>query len=485
MITEKLTRKDLPALEARRICNACVHEEFLKDEITRADTIAECSYCKEQNPTMLLGELANRFETAIDTLYSCIYNGEVSSWDAETIHAGGKRFGWGSKVLRIENLIASVARIKPEPAEEVRRVMNIRYGGSDPGPGADYTAFEKGSEYFRKAPTSDGLRALWSSFERSLQTETRHFNHFAEDKLGSLFEDLEHHKTLDGRSVIVTAGPAAPISALFRARLFHYEGALAIALEKPELNLGPPPRPQRSGRMNARGISLFYGATAVDTALAEVRPSVGGRVLTGCFELVRPIRLLDIEALRSLYVLGSVLDPKYIARLRKALFLGDLSQRIIQPVMPDDEADEYLITQAIADYLANRTHPEIDGLIYPSVQHRGGGSNVALFHKSSLVEAPKISRDTRVEVHMRDLERGVDDYRVVEILPRFPSLAESDEVDEPEACSSGTRKVTLRLNRESLQVHYVHSLAVGKDTFDVWRELRPGEPFGKKSRGRW
>ena len=54
----------------------------------------------------------------------------------------------------------------------------------------------------------------------------------------------------------------------------------------------------------------------------------------------------------------AVSRPRSI-RLRKALFLGDLSQRI---------------TQAIADYLANRTHPEIDGLIYPSVQHRGDGN---------------------------------------------------------------------------------------------------------------
>jgi len=234
--------------------------------------------------------------------------------------------------------------------------------------------------------------------------------------------------------------------------------------------------------MNARGISLFYGATAVETALVEVRPPVGSRVLTGSFELVRPIRLLDIEALGSAYVVGYVLDPQYTTRFRKAIFLAELSQRMAQPVMPDDEADEYLITQAISDYLANRTVPEIDGLVYPSVQNNGNGKNVALFHKSSLVEIPRAPDGAGLEVQMRDPERGLYDYRVIETLPWLSPLTGRDEMETP---SSNAGKVTLRLKRESLKVHYVHSLSVGKDTFDVVREQQRREPPERKSRSRW
>ena len=38
------------------------------------------------------------------------------------------------------------------------------------------------------------------------------------------------------------------------------------------------------------------------------------------------------------------------------------------PVMPDDEPLEYLVTQTIADYLATRTEPALDGILYPSAQ---------------------------------------------------------------------------------------------------------------------
>jgi hypothetical protein len=80
--------------------------------------------------------------------------------------------------------------------------------------------------------------------------------------------------------------------------------------------------------MNARGISVFYGAVSAEVALAEVRPVVGSRVVTTRFLLSRPIRLLDLEALQSVTVAGSVFDPTYIEQLEKAHFLGNRSRRI-------------------------------------------------------------------------------------------------------------------------------------------------------------
>ena len=74
--------------------------------------------------------------------------------------------------------------------------------------------------------------------------------------------------------------------------------------------------------MNAQGISVFYGASDLATALAEIRPPVGSRVLVGKFDLARPVRLLDVEALRSVYVGGSIFDPAYIGHLELAQFLG-------------------------------------------------------------------------------------------------------------------------------------------------------------------
>ena len=52
------------------------------------------------------------------------------------------------------------------------------------------------------------------------------------------------------------------------------------------------PLAETGGRMNAAGISVFYGATDDETAIAGVRPPVGSWVATATFEVIRPLRLL-------------------------------------------------------------------------------------------------------------------------------------------------------------------------------------------------
>lgn len=128
--------------------------------------------------------------------------------------------------------------------------------------------------------------------------------------------------TDNSNPLIIAAGPETAHAAFFRARVFQNEKELLSALKKPDLELGPPPASaSRAGRMNARGISVFYGATNIETAISEVHPPVGSQILIGRFDIIRPIRLLDLNALSTVRVSGSIFDPDY-AHLRIA---NDLS----------------------------------------------------------------------------------------------------------------------------------------------------------------
>ena len=51
--------------------------------------------------------------------------------------------------------------------------------------------------------------------------------------------------------------------------------------------------------------------------------------------------------------------------------------------MPSDETFDYLPTQAIAEYLATKVNPRIDGIIFSSSQTGGEGRNVVLFNHAS------------------------------------------------------------------------------------------------------
>ena len=105
--------------------------------------------------------------------------------------------------------------------------------------------------------------------------------------------------------------------------------------------------------------------------------------MVGRFTLLRPLRLLDVEALKSVFIRGSIFDGAYIRKLEQAKFLGRLSDRITRPVMPSDEPSDYLVTQAIADYLASEVR--LDGIVYPSAQAGGERKNVVLFNHAARV----------------------------------------------------------------------------------------------------
>lgn len=234
--------------------------------------------------------------------------------------------------------------------------------------------------------------------------------------------------------------------------------------------------------MNARGISVFYGANNPDVAVAEVRPPVGSQVAVARFDIVRRLRLLDLTALSAVTEDGSVFDTGWAARLERATFLRSLSQRITRPVMPDDEAFEHLPTQAIADFLATENEPVLDGVVFPSVQAEGGGLNVVLFHKAAHVGAMEIPEGTEIDASTgHTSEDGWEvDYSVSErVPPKKPPKDKGDEDQWPDlaAFAGGAWRThdvdlpdaTLSIDIESVKVHVVRSVQFQCDTHDVRR----------------
>ncbi len=88
----------------------------------------------------------------------------------------------------------------------------------------------------------------------------------------------------------------------------------------------------RAGRMNAQGISVFYGATRARVGIAEVGPPVGSRVTVARFDIIRRLPLFDLTALEKVYEQGSIFDRSRIRRLERAAFLRSVSARMVRPI---------------------------------------------------------------------------------------------------------------------------------------------------------
>ena len=125
--------------------------------------------------------------------------------------------------------------------------------------------------------------------------------------------------------------------------------------------------------MNPLGIPVFYGATGSETAITEVRPPVGSDVLIGRFEMIRPIRLLDFEAMQKAYKRGTYFNPSDVHAFKRWKFLRSPGAVISRPILPSDEPFEYLPTQAMSEYLSNRADLKLDGILFGSAQTSSKG----------------------------------------------------------------------------------------------------------------
>ncbi len=384
---------------------------------------------------------------------------------------------WERRGDPVVDAIMSAARIPESAATDIQEVLGGRFEDFDVATKGEETEFSSDSHYEKLAASDERWQEEWGQFERSLREESRFFSKTRLDLLKRVFDGIGRLSTRDGRSMIVNAGPNTALTSLYRARAFPSGEGLCKAIAWPDQHLGSPPSTlARAGRMNPHGISVFYGARDPKGALAEVRPPVGCEVAVARFDILRPIRLLDLTALQAATTTGSIFDPASRDLFERTAFLKRLSDQISVPVMPNDEASEYLATQAIAEFLATENDPPLDGLIYPSVQYTSKSLNIVLFHKAARVADIELPARTEVEsvIYEHNDEQGREhDYIVFEEISQDGEQADPAisidgraislrptqyvdiEVDGIKIRDSDLRQTTLRVDLESVRVHIV------------------------------
>jgi hypothetical protein len=473
--------QDVKALRSRYLCHGCVDETFLSQRVRKEGSRHRCFYCSMRRHCFTLDEMSEIIEEAFEQYY--IRTPEYpDALESSLLGDRDSSFNWTRRGYPVVDAIEGAAQIPPVVASDIQSILEYKNRNFRPGDADEETEFADDSHYDEKAASDHTWHAEWLSFVRSLKTESRFFSREAADHLDSVFAGIEHLKAHDGRPIVTTAGPGKKLRKIYRARVFQSQSKLEHAIAHPDSHLGSPPAEDaNAGRMNARGISVFYGATKADAAIAEVRPPVGSYVAVARFEFIRPVCLLDLTALNDVIDGGSIFDPTMMGRLERAMFLRTLSELITRPVMPDDEAFDYLPTQAIADFLAARLEPLIDGIVFPSVQAAGNSLNVVLFHKAARVESIALPEGTEVKTWSwpADEDGNEHDYNVFVETPDGqpvvirPAPDEWDSTWLPELSDDGRpydyRRASLRVDADSVVVHHVSRVKVVSKTFKVNR----------------
>jgi hypothetical protein len=483
-----MSGNDSDDVMARCICFVCVGESWLSEEIEQKGEVAQCAYCHQTEKTFTLEEMANRIEAAFDDHYTRTSD-QPNSWQQSLMSDQESTYDWERDGEPVTYAIENAAQIPTEAAEDIQTILNGRCEDIEAAKMGEETEFSSETYYEEKGSSDWEWQEEWRDFEQSLRAEARFFNRSGAAHLTSVFGQIDKLETKDGKPLVVDAGPTFPVDHLYRARVFQSDNKLEEALCRPDLHVGSPASAYASaGRMNARGISVFYGATEASVAVAEVRPPVGSRVAVARFSIIRPLRLLDLTALSDVQDGGSIFDPTLKRRLERVAFLRTLGRWMTRPVMPDDEAFDYLGTQAIADFLATENEPSLDGIIFRSAQSQDG-RNVVLFHRAARVETLQFPEGTEIAARTGySTEEGwEDEYAVSEVIPQSQKSTQKGDEDWPAlslnvdpAQRNGTnhRDPTLRIDLASVEVHQIKWVTFESTAFEVNRHRYEKRDFG-------
>ena len=425
---------------SRQICHECISDGFLAAEISEQGEFGECAYCCDDGSVVSLDVLGTRVDEVLQEHFRLTPGYPEEPYELFL----WRQDDWERRGDEVETVIAEIAGLDETVATDLTSFLSDRYAYR-----AAKDGFENpyGSEamYEVREVLGLGFRLTWEEFRREIQRRSRFFNAYSEESLGEIFGDLNALENPWGNPIIRTFNPEEQHYFFWRGRIAESPQKLKPILESPAQELGPPPsKLAKAGRMNAHGISVFYGAMDQLTCLSELRPPVGSSVVVGKFKVLQPLTLLDLSALSDAYVKASYFDPDYSTHRARTAFLRRLVREISRPVLPEDEQLEYLPTQVIAEYLAQKADPRFDGMIYPSSQIGGSADNVVLFNHSSRVEPYALPEGSSIEIDIpikNQLDEDDDFDDGILVSETVPSEVKEEA---PPTEQGSTRRRTVR-----------------------------------------
>jgi len=405
------------------VCVECIEDDALR-ELVRAEGEKQlCVECGEKNIAVSIKDLAEIIDPYIRDHYEPgPYERQFGADDTE----------WEEQ--RGEDLTYVVQEIVGQYFEFNDALVNalIDHDPADVSDGGE-PFYASDVNYVQTRVYVGHLYEEWRAISSELKTERRFFSDRARKFFDWLFEGVEglwFYETKEEADLVPLADrkklgviqewPAGIV--LFRTRRADTRDDYTRLVLNPKDELAPPPSEYaRAGRMNAEGVTIFYGALDAETCLAEMRSSIGGYTVLARFETTKPLRVLDFSRLDRAYWDGKALSyfqKDFDEQVTRRKFRRRLHKLISEPVIPGHE-DEYLITQVLAEYLAYVRNPNFDGLLFASTQYEEG-TNVVLFPKHN--DAALENESTLARFPLKDVDESVEIYRTRGIKYDIPKV---------------------------------------------------------------
>lgn len=403
------------------VCSDCIGEQFLKDKIDNLNNLHQCLICHKANNSLPIDELAKLIRNVLETNFQLTSN-EPDAWEYALIKDPELNYEWYQDGYPIKETIIDILCIDDNGlAEEIIEHLGQYSPSYEDVLCGEIDPYEYESHYIEKDVDDYEHDELWNEFKNSVQSKARFLTPQTISTLQELFGDINSLCNHQKESVILKLESNGNNS-IFRARTIGDLKDLGLIYSNPNKELGPPPsKYASSGRMNAKGISVFYGASCIKTCISEIRAPVGSLVVVGQFHVQKALNLLDLDKLANVFSRGSFFDPNSQKKWSRMSVLRKLSKQFIQPVLPTDVETDYLTTQVFSEFIANFLDEPIDGVIHTSSQYPTG-KNIVLFNHVLKNDINELSEenDSIIKVDSDSITK----YRVKSYEPNV------DEIDE-------------------------------------------------------
>ncbi|WP_165917429.1 translesion error-prone DNA polymerase V autoproteolytic subunit [Roseateles saccharophilus] len=289
-------------------CERCTGSRHLFNACSRSLSTS-CHYCRE--PVEIAAPLGAMASVAAARLEALIDQDETSS--------SGLPLKMVGDVIR-DNLKDA----NPTLCDDLIQIVGTAQSRSDLRPTQSY-------RWNYRRVGQEEQDKVWEGFRTSLRGRSRFFNADAKIFLDGLFSILPSLSPngffYANVQVDLDAGRT-----LFRARRANTQADIDRIKSSPARELhAPPPEITPSDRMNVERAPAFYAAFDNKTAIAEVRPSRGSRVVVGGFTTTRKLKIFDFTSLaKNSAPYFSIWSEDFVDRSRIGAKRIDLTAQLVQ-----------------------------------------------------------------------------------------------------------------------------------------------------------
>ena len=429
------------------ICTNCIDEDYICKSIEERGVIDNCSYCGEILPTIPLSSVATKVYEVLEKHFY-LTNSEPDYFEYKLSNDPDSKYEWYREGERLPELIGSLLNTDDKIADDIQRILSDIY--SDPFEMYSEDPFD--SEACYEESKADESKALlsWNNFIHEIKTESRYFGRQTTETLDSLFKNVNLYKTFDSKNVVQLLNDKL----IYRARVANSHNDLEKILKNPEKELcRPPSNLSKPGRMNSHGVSIFYGSFEVETCISELRPPVGSYVVIGEFKISEELRILDFDMLSKMSEKISYFDPNSCEVFGKSAFIRSIVNELTKPIIPSESEFEYLPTQVISEYLANKVEPRIDGIVFNSSVTSNNGKNIVLFAHASDVEPNLRNKIANINFGWCS-DDDFDD--TITLFSKCDQSVKKNTASHSFLTSTNEKK--LKLNLDQLKVEYIEGV---------------------------